>query len=205
MPYRLFNLDFFGHEAGDSQAGYGSIPYLTGHHSGDYLTKQHDEGFLWVNAANTFVDIVNLDDGGSFSGFVSESGILEIFVSASAISPKRILKNLADITGYAPLPPLFSLGFHFSKYAEVSADIIMRRNEDFNNYGFPVDVFWMDILYSDNYEYFKFDQKKFPIDKLDQMNELIEDDFRYVVCITDPHIKVAIDFFVYKNALILES
>jgi hypothetical protein len=35
---------------------------------------------------------------------------------------------MALITGFAPLPPIETLGFHFSKYAEVSADIIMERD-----------------------------------------------------------------------------
>lgn len=55
----------------------------------------------------------------------------------------------------------------------------------------------MDILYSDNYEYFKFDPVKFPPEKLDLMNNLVLADKRYLVCITDPHIKAAEDFFVY--------
>ena len=42
MPYRMFNIDFYGHTAGDPQAGYGSIPYITGHHSGDKTTSKHD-------------------------------------------------------------------------------------------------------------------------------------------------------------------
>lgn len=39
MPYRMFDIDFYGHTSGDPQAGYGSIPYITGHHSGDTTTS----------------------------------------------------------------------------------------------------------------------------------------------------------------------
>ncbi len=46
------------------------------------------------------------------------------------------------------MPPIESLGYHFSKYAEVSADIMIQRDSDFESYGFPVDVYWMDILYA---------------------------------------------------------
>jgi alpha 1,3-glucosidase len=205
MPYRMFDIDFYGHTAGDPQAGYGSIPYITGHHSGDTTTSKHDEAFVWVNAADTWVDVVYLDDGSQFSGIVSESGVLEFFVYASSVSPKRICTNLAEISGHAPLPPLYSLGFHFSKYADVSADIMLQRNKDFNTFGFPVDVFWMDILYSDNYEYFKFDPVKFPTSKLDLMNTAVAENSRYLVCITDPHIKAADDFFVYEDGMILEQ
>ena len=46
------------------------------------------------------------------------------------------------------MPPLHSLGYHFSKYEETSAEIMMQRNADFNTYRYPVDVFWMDINYA---------------------------------------------------------
>jgi alpha-glucosidase (family GH31 glycosyl hydrolase) len=49
------------------------------------------------------------------------------------------------------MPPIAALGFNFSKYAEVSADIMSKRDNDFEEYGFPVDVFWMDILYAQDY------------------------------------------------------
>lgn len=89
-------------------------------------------------------------------------------------SPKESLKNLATVTGFAPLPLIESLGYHFSKYADVSAQIMMQRDNDFENYGFPVDFFWMDILYSKNYEYFTFDPVKFPTAQLNQMNNQVE-------------------------------
>ena len=46
------------------------------------------------------------------------------------------------------MPPVTHLGFHFSKYAEISADSMMQQDSDFEDNGFPVDVYWMDILYS---------------------------------------------------------
>jgi alpha 1,3-glucosidase len=71
------------------------------------------------------------------------------------------------------MPPIETLGFHFSKWAEVSADIIIDRNNAFNDNLFPVDVFWMDIEYARDKAYFNFDVDKFPQDKLLEMNQLI--------------------------------
>jgi len=62
-----------------------------------------------------------------FSNFVSESGQLELFLFASN-SPKRQLQSLNYLTGQAPMPPIEHLGYHFSKYAEVTADIMMDRD-----------------------------------------------------------------------------
>ena len=42
-------------------------------------------------------------------------------------------KLLADVSGYAPLPPIFALGYHFSKWDAISARLLMARNEMFNS------------------------------------------------------------------------
>ena len=68
------------------------------------------------------------------------------------------------------MPPIETLGFHFSKWDDLSADIMIERNQNFENLGFPVDVFWMDILYTARYDYFNFDNWKFPKSNLTEMN-----------------------------------
>ena len=99
---------------------------------------------------------------------MSQSGVIEFFMTASAQSPKKLLKDLTTITGHAEMPPIYSLGFHFSKYAEVGSWIMMERDGNFEDKGFPVDVYWMDILYAPKYEYFIFDTDKFSM--IDEMN-----------------------------------
>lgn len=166
-PYRFFNIDYYMHRKDDARGEYGSIPYITGH------SETKDASLLWVNSADTWTDLVESSFGNKMTAnFVSESGVLELFLFSSD-SPKTQLTSLAKITGYAPLPPIESLGFHFSKYADVSADIMIQRDDDFENYGFPVDVYWMDILYAQNFDYFTFDPLKFPTEKLDMMNQQI--------------------------------
>jgi len=103
------------------------------------------------------------------------------------------------------LPPIEHLGYHFSKYADVSASIMMARDQDFESEKFPVDVYWMDIGYAKDYEYFTFDPQRFPTNKLDQMNKQIEGHKRRLVAITDPHIAVKDDNFVYNDGVALEE
>jgi len=62
---------------------------------------------------------------------------------------KKVQHSLATISGFAPLPPLSHLGYHFSKYGWVSADRIIERNQQFTDFGLAVDVLWMDITYAD--------------------------------------------------------
>jgi alpha-glucosidase (family GH31 glycosyl hydrolase) len=47
------------------------------------------------------------------------------------------------------MTPIHMLGFHFCKWYNISADMMIKRNRDFTNYGFPVDVLWMDIEWAD--------------------------------------------------------
>jgi alpha-glucosidase (family GH31 glycosyl hydrolase) len=50
-PYRLYNLDIFEHKPFDQRNLYGSIPYLTAH------SAFFDSSIVWMNSAETFVDI----------------------------------------------------------------------------------------------------------------------------------------------------
>jgi alpha-glucosidase (family GH31 glycosyl hydrolase) len=114
------------------------------------------------------------------------------------------LTSLADITGYAPLPPIYSFGFHFSKWAPISAESMMERDKYFETLGFPVDVHWLDIPFSEGYQYFKFNETAFPPDQLSQLNQQIEGHNRYLVTINNPHIKASEEYSVFKNGLDLE-
>ncbi len=151
LPYRLFAIDKFPHEEFDPQGLYSGIPYVMGHSS------NHDEGIMWMNAADTYVDIfedkVKGKPNGKIVNFLSEGGMLEFFIIAST-SPKRLQKRLATVTGFQALPPIFSLGFHYSKWEETSAARIIDLNEKFEAYGFPLDVLWMDIGHTFENKYF---------------------------------------------------
>lgn len=58
---------------------------------------------------------------------------------------KKMSQDLATVTGFAPMPPIHTLGFHFCKWDDISADMMIERNKNFTEGGFPVDVLWMDI------------------------------------------------------------
>jgi alpha-glucosidase (family GH31 glycosyl hydrolase) len=74
------------------------------------------------------------------------------------------------------MPPRHTLGFHFCKWANVSAEILMERNKNFTEFGFPVDVLWSDIAWSQQYsdpsgfEYFIFNPQNFTEEGIAQMN-----------------------------------
>ena len=62
---------------------------------------------------------------------MSEGGILDFFLLGSAAkdSPKKVQYMLSKVTGFMNLPPLFSLGYHFSKWDKnITAEYMMKLN-----------------------------------------------------------------------------
>jgi len=118
-PYYMFNTDRFPHFYQTNVSLYGSLPYLTSHEA------NLDSSVMWMNSAPTWVDLFgqkdSLSNEATIGTFNSMGGQIEFFIFSSSISPKRVQKSLSDISGYIPMPPLHSLGFHFSKYEYFTA------------------------------------------------------------------------------------
>lgn len=109
-------LDIFPHDTYAREGVYSSIPYLTSH------STHGDTSLIWMTAAESFVDIyadsLKRGEDGRLVDFASETGRMEFFLfgSASKDSPKKVAKTYAQITGFQYLPPLFSIGYHHSKW-----------------------------------------------------------------------------------------
>jgi len=107
---------------------YGSIPYIQA------LDSEFSSSVTWVNSAHTWVEIetANFENAdGKYTSFLSESGVMDFFVSASSINGsslnrvKKVQRNLADLSGYISLPQIHALGYHFCKWYNISADVMM--------------------------------------------------------------------------------
>jgi len=179
-PYELWATDA-PHMPNLPTTLYGQLPFVTS------ISDTLASAFAWINSSHTWVFIDEEDrynTPGRSVNFVSESGALEFFLYSSAAPlddgkmnrAKRMQRRLHTITGAPFLPPIHTLGFHFSKYAPASSDIIRQRNSDFTNYQFPVDVLWMDIQWADEdsqeagYEYFRFNPQNFTTEGISLMN-----------------------------------
>ena len=124
-----------------------------------------------MNSSETHVGI-NLttnpvtQEPATMASFVSLGNAFEFFIFGTTKGPKSNQRLLSEVTGYAPIPPIHALGYHYSKWEENSADLMMTRNEKFTTYGFPVDVLWSDVKYAQDYEYFVFNRETWPMYKV---------------------------------------
>ena len=70
-PYRLFNLDVFQFEIDERMALYGGIPFVASH------SPDRSSAALWLNAAETWVDIKYVDPEASIASWFTSGKVPE--------------------------------------------------------------------------------------------------------------------------------
>jgi alpha-glucosidase len=111
--------------------------------------------------------------------------------------PADVLRRFTARVGRTPLPPLWALGHHQSRWGyrserdvrEVAAELRARR--------IPSDVIHLDIDHMDGYRVFTWDPRRFP-DPKQLLADLAARGFRAVV-IVDPGVKVDPHWDVYRE------
>uniref|UniRef100_UPI000B4C5CBC neutral alpha-glucosidase AB n=1 Tax=Lonchura striata TaxID=40157 RepID=UPI000B4C5CBC len=198
-PYRLYNLDVFQYEVFTPMALYGSVPLLLAHRPRLSL------GIFWLNAAETWVDIGSNTAGKTLFGklldymqgggetpqtevrWMSESGVIDVFLLLGP-RPADVTAQYGRLTGTQALPPLFSLGYHQSRWNYQDEADVEAVERGFEEHELPLDVLWLDIEHADGKRYFTWDPAKFPNPR--GMLERLAARKRRMVSIVDPHIKV---------------
>ncbi|KAF9784102.1 alpha-glucosidase [Thelephora terrestris] len=190
-PYRLYNGDIFEYPASSSSLSlYGSIPIIHAHSADSTVAV-----FVAV-ASETWVDVAHPTQKSTETHWISESGILDIFLLPGP-TPDQVFGQYARLTGAVQLPPHWSLAYHQCRWNYVSSDDIRGVQKRFDEEDIPVDVFWLDIEYSEEHKYMIWEKKYFP-DPIDMLNDVAAL-ARKMVIIVDPHIKRTVDYPVYKE------
>uniref|UniRef100_A0A2K5Z3X6 Neutral alpha-glucosidase AB n=1 Tax=Mandrillus leucophaeus TaxID=9568 RepID=A0A2K5Z3X6_MANLE len=207
-PYRLYNLDVFQYELYNPMALYGSVPVLLAHN------PHRDLGIFWLNAAETWVDISSNTAGKTLFGkmmdylqgsgetpqtdvrWMSETGIIDVFLLLGP-SISDVFRQYASLTGTQALPPLFSLGYHQSRWNYRDEADVLEVDQGFDEHNLPCDVIWLDIEHANGKRYFTWDPSRFPQPRT--MLERLASKRRKLVAIVDPHIKVDSGYRVHDE------
>lgn len=207
-PFRLYNLDVFEYVLNSPMALYGSVPLMIAH------SESGTAGLFWLNVAETWVDVESSSNQGVVSSIVdfvkgstpvpqqdthwfSESGIIDVFFLLGP-GPKDVVNQYAKLTGTTPLPPLFSLGYHQSRWNYRDQDDVRNVDAGFDENDIPYDVLWLDIDHTHDRKYFTWDPYKFP-NPAEMLNNLTAKG-RKMVTLVDPHIKRESNYFIDKEA-----
>ncbi|KAK2608392.1 glucosidase II [Conoideocrella luteorostrata] len=202
-PYRLYNTDVFEYVLDSPMTLYGAIPFMQAHR------KDSSVGVFWLNAAETWVDIVKEKDSknplslgksttSTHTHWISESGILDAFVFMGP-TPRDLTKKYGELTGYTAMPQEFSIGYHQCRWNYISDDDVKDVDRRMDKYKIPYDVIWLDIEYTDEKKYFTWDPHSFadPV----SMGQQLDAHGRKLVVIIDPHIKKVDGYPVSSNML----
>lgn len=114
-------------------------------------------------------------------------------------TPREVLGQYVARTGFPPLPPLWALGYHQSRWSYEDESQVFRVAEEFASKGIPLDVIHLDIDYMDDYKVFTWDDRKFP-DPKRMAQRLAEMGIR-LVAIVDPGVKVEKGYDVFEEGL----
>jgi len=189
-PYRLYNLDVFEYELDVPMALYGSVPFMIGHSA-----KGFTAGLFWLNAAETWIDVVHTESGRPTHWF-SESGIVDVFFLTGS-RPTDVMQQYTYLTGTTPLPQLFAIGYHQCRWNYKDEADVKQVDEGMDTHNIPCDVIWLDIEHTDGKRYFTWDPTNFPTPE--KMIDHVAAKGRRMVTIVDPHIKKDDNYYIYKE------
>ncbi len=113
--------------------------------------------------------------------------------------PAQVLQQIGQLGGTIPMPPLWSLGYHQSRWGYRTEQEVRELASEFRQRDISCDVIHLDIDYMDGYRVFTWNQERFPAPK-QLLDELHEAGF-HVVSIVDPGVKVDTDYAVYQTGL----
>jgi alpha-glucosidase len=172
-----WNTDEFGWQESTDPL-YKTIPFFIG------LRKGAAYGLFFDNTYRSMFDFGK--ESPDYFSFGAEGGELNYYFIAGP-APKEIIARYTAMTGRAPLPPLWSLGYQQSRYSYYPESRAREIVSTLREKKIPADVIYFDIDFQDGNAPFTINREYFPT-----FEKMIAD-FRAqgmrTILITDLHIK----------------
>ena len=175
-----WNTDSWGFTRGTDPI-YKSIPFYisTGNAGGAY-------GLFLDNSWRSWFDFGHRDEGAIEIG--ADGGSVDYYLIAGP-TVREVVRRYTDLTGKAPLPPSWALGFQQSRYSYMSAGEVRQIAGRLRSDRIPSDVIWLDIDFQDRNRPFTTKKETFP-DLKALAGEVGRQGFK-LVAITDLHVASA--------------
>jgi alpha-glucosidase len=185
-------------ETGQADPQYAAIPYL--------LVRQ---GQQWVGILVDHPGAVFMDTGSNWFFFGkddqnappafwlgADQGVPAFYVIAGD-SVASVTQRLQRLVGTTPLPPLWSLGHHQSRWGYAGTQHLQQLDAAFTEHAFPNDGLWLDIDYMDRFKVFTTSPEHFG--NLTQDLKQLQANGRRIVPILDPGVKVEAGYTVASS------
>ncbi|GGJ84189.1 alpha-glucosidase [Deinococcus aquiradiocola] len=188
MHLTFWNTDCFPHHL-DTDPMHLTVPFTT------VLTPQGQAHGLFMDESwRSEIDVARRDP--TRLTLTSAGQELDLYVLQGP-TPQGVLRRYADLTGHAPLPPLWSLGAGQSRWGYKSADEIRSIIAAYREHDLPLDSVYLDIDYMDAYKVWTWDNSRYP-DPAALVKEAREAGV-HLVPIVDPGVKAEPGYDVYAS------
>lgn len=185
--FEMWGADHYKFEP-DSDPLYKSIPFFI------CLNEGSQYGIYFDNTMRTYFDFGWERKDRLLFG--ADGGVMDYYFIAGKDALDTV-QTYTRLTGLPPMPPLWALGYHQSKWSyypektvdELAAELRCRR--------IPCDAIHLDIHHMKQYQSLTWDRTRFP-DPPGMMRRLGGQGFK-VVTIVDPGIKINPDNYVWRS------
>ncbi len=206
--YRFRNVDVWADHPlepvahGDYDPDYISIPYLIVKRGNTYLGLLSDNPYPGTAAISPEGRVasqlkIRLDYPPTIT-MGAENGVPSLYILHGP-SLAELTRKFQQLVGTTPLPPLWALGYHQSRWGYGGAADLEELADRFETHRFPCDGLWLDIDYMDGFRVFTFDPDQLPRPE-ETISNLKDRGFR-VVPILDPGVKREPGYPVYESGL----
>ena len=189
--YENWNSDIPQAHTESYKALYKSIPFL--------ITLKRDcvYGLFFDNTHRSYINLGK--ESQNYFYYAADGGNLDYYFIGGDRMPD-IVTNYTYLTGTTPLPQLWTLGYHQSRWGYESAEEIRGIAQSYRKLKIPCDTIHFDIDYMDGYRVFTWNEKDFgkPGAIID---EIAKQGFK-VVCIIDPGVKLDEGYHIYDEGIL---
>lgn len=188
--YENWNSDLPQAHTDGFKALYKSVPFfITLKDSGVY-------GIFFDNTYKSYMDMGK--ESTEYFFFGANAGNLDYYFIAGTCMAD-VVSGYTYLTGRTPLPQLWTLGYHQSRWGYDSADCMRNIGKKYRELAIPCESIHFDIDYMDGYRVFTWNEQDYGVPG-EIIRELSEDGFK-IVCIIDPGVKEDENYYVYQEGI----
>ncbi len=186
--YENWNTDDPSAHTEQFRSLYKSIPFVI------CKKPEYTYGLFYDNTFHSYFDLAK--ENASYMAYSADDGNLDLYFIGGGSMP-AVVGNYTLLTGRAPLPQLWTLGYHQCRWGYSNAKDISEVAEKFRELDIPCESVQYDIDYMDGYRVFTWNEKDYgPAGEL--FSKLRLKGFKPVVII-DPGTKREKGYFMYEE------
>lgn len=185
--FEMWGSDHYKYKP-ESDPLYKSIPFFL------CLNRGRNYGIFFDNTMRSYFDFGR--ERADRLLFGADGGVMDYYF----ISGKDALETVETytrLTGLPPMPPLWSLGYHQSKWSYYPEQTVSDLAAELRKRKIPCDAIHLDIHHMKQYQALTWDRSRFP-DPPGMISRLGEQGFK-VVTIINPGIKINPDNYVWRS------